>query len=129
MKRFLIFSVFYPPLALLVFLVPGLVERQELPTFRTLYEMLGMAYFDATVPAWLLALTDLYLSKKPLFVSFTITTTSGFILSLVSAYVLGLSAEVINDPVHIGMVGAIPTAVCCWLSKAKQRQQDSWKTV
>jgi len=117
MKRFLIFPGLFPPLALLVFLVPSIVARPELPTFRTLYGMLGIAYFVAIVPPWLLAFIDWYLSQKPAFVSITVTATSGFILSLVWAYLLGLKAEVRNDPVLIGMVGAIPTAVCCWLSK------------
>lgn len=125
MKRFLIFLGLFPPLVLLVFLVPGIVTSPELPTFRTLYGMLGIAYFVATVPAWLLAFMDWYLSQKPTSVSITVTATTGFVLSLVSAYVLGLRAEVRNDPVLIGMVGAIPAVVCCWLSKTNQVQQDT----
>lgn len=124
MKRFLIFPGLIPPLTLLAFLVPGLVARPELPTFRALYGMLGIVYFVAIVPAFLLCVVDWYLSQKPTFVSITITATTGFILSLVTAYVLGLSAEVRNDPVLIGMVGAVPAAICCWLSKTSQAQQD-----
>jgi len=112
-------------LALLVFLVPGLVARPEIPTFRTLYGMLGFAYFIAIVPAWLLALMDWYLLRMPTLVSITITVTTGFILSLISAYVLGLRAEVRSDPVLIGMIGAIPAAVCCWLSRTSRMQQDA----
>lgn len=125
MKRFLIFPGLLPPLALLAFLVPGLVARPELPTFRALYGMLGIAYVVAIVPASLLAVMDWYLSQKPTFVSITVTATTGFILSLVTASVLGLRAEVRSDPVLIGMVGAVPTAVCCWLSKTSQAQQDA----
>lgn len=124
MKRFLIFPILFPPLALLVFLVPGLVAKLELPMFRTLYGMLGLTYVVAIVPACLLALVDWYLSQKPIFVSIAITVTTGFFLSLVSAYFWGLRAEVRNDPVLIGIIGAIPTAVCCWLSNTNQVHQD-----
>lgn len=125
MKRFLTFPGLLPPLALLAFLVPGLFARPELPTFRALYGMLGIAYFVAIVPACLLSVVDWYFSQKRTFVSITVTATTGFILSLVTAYVFGLRAEVRNDPVLIGMIGAVPAAICCWLSKTSQARQDA----
>ncbi|MCP3371677.1 hypothetical protein [Bradyrhizobium cajani] len=125
MKRFLIFTGLFPFLALLVFLIPGLSARPELPAFRVLYGMLEIAYFVAIVPAWFSASIDWYLSDRPTFISLAITAASGIIVSLGSAYVFGLRAEVRNDPVVIGLVGAIPATVCSWLSKTNRMKQDA----
>ena len=51
MKRFLIFTVLFPPLALLVFIATE--WRGELLPIGLIFFMLGYAYLIAAIPAWL----------------------------------------------------------------------------
>jgi hypothetical protein len=67
MKRFLIFTVLFPPLVLVVFIVPDLVSDRDFAEIGLLFWMLGFAYLLAVIPAWLTAGVDWALSAKPLY--------------------------------------------------------------
>jgi hypothetical protein len=62
MKQFLIFTVLFPPLALLVFLAPDAISRRDFLEMGLLFWMLGYAYLIAVIPAWLTAGADWALS-------------------------------------------------------------------
>jgi hypothetical protein len=47
MKRFLIFTVLFPPLVLVVFIVPDLVSDRDFAEIGLLFWMLGFAYLLA----------------------------------------------------------------------------------
>jgi hypothetical protein len=57
MKRFLIFTLLFPPLALAVFTAPD--------GFKNFFDWLVYAYPAAIIPAWLTAGMDWKLSAKP----------------------------------------------------------------
>ena len=76
MKRFLIFTVFFPPLALLVFNAPDVFSKR-MPALDLLWWMTGVAYTVAIVPAWLLAAVDWALSAKATYLRISGTTATG----------------------------------------------------
>lgn len=71
---------------------------------------LQMAYAIAVVPAWLLAAFDFW--QRRLWA----TTIAGGSLGYAAAFCVGFP---FSDPfavLMVGLVGAIPAAVCSWLS-------------
>ncbi len=52
MRRLLIFTTLFPPLALVVFIAPHLPDRDFLEIGLLCY-MLGLAYVIVLIPAWL----------------------------------------------------------------------------
>ena len=65
MKRFLIFTVLFPPLALAVFISPDGIPDRDFLEIGLLFWMSGYAYLFAVIPAWLTAGVDWALSAKP----------------------------------------------------------------
>ena len=114
MKRFLIFTVLFPPIALLVFNAPDVIARHD---FRLLdLTTFGLAYGIAMIPAWLSAAVDWALSAKPtwLRVAGTAVVVAAIADSL-ALFMWGFFAG-IWPVLMAGLVGAIPAAVCSWLS-------------
>jgi hypothetical protein len=112
MKRFLIFTALFPPLALAVFTAPD--------TFPKFLDWLWIAYVAAIIPAWLTAGMDWALSAKPTYLRIVGTAVTGALITdSVALFMWGFFAG--YWPVLMaGLVGAIPAAVCSWLSSEKQ---------
>jgi hypothetical protein len=111
MKRFLIFTVLFPPLALVVFAVP-MFDFSE-PAMWVW--MLGYAYLFVTIPAWLTAGVDWAVSS--IRVHIVMTTVAAAIIALLTArYSFGQKGEYL----YYALMGAIPAAVCSWLSSGRK---------
>jgi hypothetical protein len=119
MKRILIFTVLFPPLALLVFVVPDMITTRDFMEAGMLIWMLGWAYMVAVVPAWLTAGVDWVLSARPLYLRLVATMAVAAIMAVLSArYGFGQKGEYL----YFGLMGAIPAAVCSWLSSETQKE-------
>lgn len=116
MKRFLIFTVLFPPLALAVFVAPDAISSRDFMEVGLLVWMLGFAYLFAVVPAWLTAGVDWALSAKPFYFRLVATMVVAAILAELIARSLGQRGEVLT----FGLMGAIPAAVCSWMSRLIQ---------
>jgi hypothetical protein len=117
MKRFLIFTVLFPPLALVVFIAPDVIPPREFLEIGLLFWVLGFAYLFAVIPAWSTAGMDLALSAKPFYLRLVATMAlAGHHGRADRALNLGQRGEVLT----IGLIGAIPAAVCSWLSSERQ---------
>jgi hypothetical protein len=112
MKRFLIFTVLFPPLALAVFTAPDTFGKHPLLDWW----VVGPAYMLAIIPAWLAAGVDWALSAKPIYLRIVATAVAGAVITgSVALFLWGFFAG--YWPVLMaGLVGAIPAAVCSWLS-------------
>jgi hypothetical protein len=112
MKRFLIFTALFSPLALAVFTAPD--------TFGKYLDWLGIAYMVAIIPAWLTAAVDWALSAKPTYLRIAGTAVTGAVITeSVALFMWGFFAG--YWPVLMaGLVGAVPAAVCSWLSSLNQ---------
>jgi hypothetical protein len=121
MKRFLIFTVLFPlpPLVLVVFIVPDLVSDRDFAEMGLLFWMLGFAYLLAVIPAWLTAGVDWALSTKPLYLRLVATMIVAALMAELTARSLGQRGEVLT---FVAM-GAIPAAICSWLSSEKQKEE------
>jgi hypothetical protein len=117
MKRFLIFTVLFPPLAWAVFYTPDIF------TNRFLFDWwgVGLSYCVAIIPAWLTAGVDRKLSAKPNYLRIIGTAVAGVVITeSVALFMWGFFPG--YWPVLMaGLVGAIPAAVCSWLSKQNGR--------
>jgi hypothetical protein len=112
MKRFLIFTVLFPPLALVIFNAPDVIMRHD---FRSLdLVTLSVAYTFAVIPALILAGVD------QAFHRLEGTAIAGAVLSYVAALVIGFPFLDYRATLMIGLIGAIPAAVCSWLASEKQ---------
>jgi len=112
MKRLAVFTVLFPPLALIVFIFPD----RDFLEIGLLFWMLGYAYLIAVVPAWLTAGVDWALSAKPLYLRLVATMAAASILAVLTARNLGQRGETLT----FGLIGAIPAAACSWLSGLMQ---------
>jgi hypothetical protein len=117
MKRFLIFGVLYPPLALLV-AIAAIPEARSYLDASFVFWMLGIAYIVGLVPALLSATADWGLSENPIHIRPMGTAVAGAasIMAAVAAFNFG---EMLVAPVVflIALMGAIPAALCSWLSR------------
>jgi hypothetical protein len=113
MKRLLIFTALFPPLALAVFTAPD--------TFAKFLDWVGIAYGLAIIPAWLTAGVDWALSAKATYLRIVGTAVTGAVITdSVALFMWGFFAG--YWPVLMaGLVGAIPAAVCSWLSGIQRR--------
>lgn len=108
MKRFLIFTVLFPPLALAVFTAPD--------KFKNLLDWIGMAYAVAIIPAWLTAGVDWTLSAKPIYLRIAGTTvTAALVTESIAVFLWGGFRELF-PALMAGLVGGVPAALCSWLS-------------
>lgn len=85
MGRFLVFTVLFPPLALLVFIAPDAMSTRDLMEVGMLIWMLAWAYTVAVVPAWLTAAIDWAFSAGPLYLRLVATMGVAAILTILSA--------------------------------------------
>jgi hypothetical protein len=116
MKRLLIFTVLFPPLALIVFIATEW-RHGSLP-IGLLFFMLGYAYPIAVIPAWLTAGVDGVLSAQPFYLRLVATMVAAAVLAELTARYLG--QDIRGELLTIGLMGAIPAAMCSWLSSEKQ---------
>jgi hypothetical protein len=114
MKRFLIFLVLFPALAtvsiyaVLYILTGALVDSLSGP---------ALCYLVFMGPALVVALIDRWASRLGVIHGVIATTLFAFGVSVLTvAWALGLH----NVILAFGLVGAIPAAVCSWLSNEKQ---------
>jgi hypothetical protein len=113
MTRFLIFAALFPPIGMLVFNAPDVVTK-GIPASDDLLAWLIASYPIAIIPALLMAGVDQALSKKPLHVLKT-TAAGGLASLLVLVFLWSGLAEFWSDVMAI-LLGAVPAAVCSWLS-------------
>ena len=111
MMRFLIFSVLFPPLALLVFIAPDVMARGEFPEMGLLFGLLELAYLFTIVPAWVTAGANWLLSSRPFYLRFVATIVVAAIVAVLTARYLGERGEVVK----VALMGAIPAAICSLL--------------
>ena|ERR1700722_11826332 len=114
MKRFLIFTALFPPLALVIFNAPDVIMRHD---FRLLdLVTLSLAYAFAVIPALILAWVD------QAFHSLAGTTIAGAAIAYLAALSIGFPFLDYRSILMIGLIGAIPAAVCSGLSGEKQKE-------
>ena len=106
MKRFLIFTLLFPPLALAVFTAPD--------GFKNLLNWLGYAYLLAMILAWLTMAVDWKL-KPHLRIAGT-TLAGAMLTGSIVVLLSDGSAELLPFLIAI-LVGAVPAGVCSWLSR------------
>jgi hypothetical protein len=111
MARFLIFTLLFPPLALAVFTAPD--------GFKNLLNWLGYAYLLAIIPAWLTVAVDWKLSAKPTLLRMMGTTFAGAVMTGSVAVFLWDGVREVFPALMAVLVGAVPAAVCSWLSSAR----------
>ena len=120
MKRFFIFSACFPPLALVVYVTPLLVT-EGVPNMDFQFTLLGLAYMFAIVPAWIAAGVDQLLSARQFHVVATMA---------VAAVMIHLLARYLGDPMDhqeiilVALTGAIPGAVCSWISDMNRETKN-----
>jgi hypothetical protein len=114
MKRLMIFTVLFPPLALAVFTAPD--------KFKNLLDWMGMSYAVAIAPAWLTAGVDWTLSSKPTHLRVAGTTVAGAVITGSIAWFLWGGFRELFPALMAVLVGAIPAAVCSWLSDMNPRK-------
>ena len=108
MRRLPIFTLLFPPLALAVFTAPD--------GFKNLLDWLVYAYVAATIPALSTAGIDWKLSAKPTYLRIVRTTLAGALITGSVAFFLGGGFTEFFPALMTLLVGAVPAAVCSWLS-------------
>jgi hypothetical protein len=114
MKRFLVFTVLFSPLALLVYTTP-LVIHEGFPKLDFVIFLMGLAYVLATVPGWMAAGVDWMLSAKPFYIRAVASMAVAAAMAQLVAWYLG-NPMYLSELVTVALTGAIPAAVCSWLS-------------
>ena len=117
MKRVLVFTALFPPLVAVLFIVlvtPDVVSpRNVLEMTLFFFWISGFAYLFAGVPGLLTAGVDWALSEKPLYLRLAATMIVAAIMAvLIARNAFGQRGEVLI----FAAMGAIPAAVCSWLS-------------
>jgi hypothetical protein len=116
MKRFLIFTALFPPLALVIFNAPDVIMRHD---FRLLdLVTLGLVYTFAVIPALILAWVD------QAFHSLAGTTIAGAAIAYLAALSIGFPFLDYRSILMIGLIGGVPAAACSWLSNAKPNRRE-----
>jgi hypothetical protein len=119
MKRFLIFPDLFPPLALAIFLVPE-ATVSGIPEIGFIFLTLAYVYPIALIPASLTAAVDWSLSGRPVYLRIAVTVIFATILAELTARLLGVPGSL-----NVWLMGAIPAAVCSWLSDKSMRSQNA----
>lgn len=118
--RLLVFSALFSPLAFIVFIAPETIAHRAIPSY--FWENIPFAYLGAILPAWLSAAMDRALSTKPTYLRMIGTAvTAALITDAVALFFWG-SVDDYRPVLMAGLVGAIPAAVCSWLSSSRQGQ-------
>lgn len=113
MKRLFIFTMLFPPLALVVFNVPDMIAHHDFKLMDA--TTFGLSYVIAVIPAWLLAAVDCWQNR------IWITALAGATLGYAGAFVIGFPFIDPFASLMIGLVFGVPAAVCSWLSSIKPR--------
>jgi hypothetical protein len=111
MKRFLVFTLLYPPLALAVFTAPD--------GFKNFLDWLGAAYLLAMILAWLTMAMDWKLSAKPTRHRIAGTTFAGAVMTGSIGFFLWDGFREFFPTLMVTLLGAVPAAVCSWLSSER----------
>jgi hypothetical protein len=117
MKQFLIFTFLFPPLALAVFTAPD--------GFKNFLGWLGYAYLLAVILAWLAMAVDTKLSAKPAHLRIMGTGFAGAVITGSIAFFLGDGFSEFFPALMAMLVGAVPAAVCAWLSSERRGSVDA----
>jgi hypothetical protein len=112
MKRFLIFTVLFPPLALIIFNAPDVIMRHNFGLLNLV--TLGLTYTFAVIPALILAWVD------QAFHNLAGTTIAGAAIAYLAALSIGFPFLDYGATLMIGLVGGVPAAVCSLLSTLAQ---------
>jgi hypothetical protein len=112
MKRFLIFTVLVPPLALVIFNAPDVIMHHDFKLLDLV--TLSLAYTFAVIPALILAWVDRSFHSLG-------TTIAGAAIAYLAALSIGFPFLDYGATLMIGLIGAIPAAVCSWLSDKSMR--------
>jgi hypothetical protein len=117
MKRFLIFVLLFPVIATASFFAVLYIVSGAVPD-----SLFGVAfiYLISIGPALLVALVDWFIAATlnviPGFIATALFGYGASVLSALMAWDRGLDKEMLA----LGLVGAIPAAVCSWLSANQQ---------
>jgi MFS-type transporter involved in bile tolerance (Atg22 family) len=107
MKRFLIFSILFPPLALVMFSAPDVILHHDFKLLDLV--TLSLTYTFAVIPALILA----WLDQKFRLVG---TMIAGAAIAYLAAFIIGFPFLDYRATLMVGLVGGVPAAVCSWLS-------------
>ena len=119
MKRFLIFSLLFPGIALAVsFALLSMAMGMFPDNPQALPVVAGWGYVVGVVPALVCAVVDLLLRKTriPAVIGTTLVGYGIVILAGLTIFDWGLIGRILA----FGLIGAIPAAMCSWLSNEKQ---------
>ena len=111
MRRFPIFTLLFPALALAVFTAPD--------GFKNFLDWLVYAYVAAMIPAWLTAGMDWKLSAKPTYLRIVRTTLAGALITGSVAFFMWDGFREFFPALMATLVGAVPAAVCSGLSSKR----------
>jgi hypothetical protein len=114
MRRLLIFTALFPALTLLTFFAPDIVRKLELPPFEFLRVSALIAYYVAILPALASTAADYGLRHYPFRIVGTVIV--GVAAALIAAHFHGHGLSTPLEFIHVALMGAIPAAVCSWLS-------------
>jgi len=127
MKRFLIFVILGPIIGLAVMLTFSYYRNPDvrIVTYGVTYGP-PLAYVLGAVPALLAAVVDWSLATKLRFwIRVGATCCAGYALTVLTGLVLpmliaSMTHASFRDVVVFGLFGAIPAAICSWLSGGKK---------
>ncbi|WP_431201213.1 hypothetical protein ACQ86E_18550 [Bradyrhizobium betae] len=116
MTRILVFPLLMPQFALLVFVAPSILEK-GLPEAGFWLFAEQFAYFIVFIPACFAAAVDGVLCKQRRYLRLVITACATGVFALVWAHYLGE-----RPSMHDASVGAIPAALCSWISALSEHK-------
>ena len=127
MKRLLIFLILGPIIGLAVVLAVSLLGGNRPEVYRVIYA-LPLAYAFGAVPALFTAVVDWSLATKLRFwIRVGVTCCAGYAMTVVTWWLMLLMIIPLPhrrytsvDLFVFGFVGAIPAAICSWLSGTKK---------
>ncbi len=123
MKRMMIFTALYAPIALVIFNLPDVIQRHD---FRLLdFAMLGLAYPITLAPALLSGTVDWKLSAAPIYFRLPVAALTGTV-TLMAEIIVFSFGEILASAVSvlmIALIGAVPAAVCSLLSDRLKRSE------
>jgi hypothetical protein len=127
MKRFVIFAVVAPPLGFIIAFWVMLQIANWITGAPSTFDlqhvvMLPTVYVFGVIPALLLAGFDHVLAKRQMRYRIALTALFACVLSyvpLLGAFHLGFMHE--PSAVLLGLIGAVPAAVCSWLAMARRQ--------
>ena len=118
MKRFLIFVCLFPGLAIVSLAAFISIEIGAVPDNPEVYKLVLWGYLVGVVPALICALVDLLLvrTRLPAMVGTTLVGYGIAVLAALAIFDWGLVQRI----ALFGLIGAIPAAICSWLSIEKR---------